>query len=58
MKFVISYSLVLLWLAYLIASGVYLFSRGFLLSRVSKTDVSSCRHLSLDPNDVSIHWYF
>ncbi|XP_065366612.1 GPI ethanolamine phosphate transferase 3 [Calliphora vicina] len=51
MKFAISYAFVILWLAYLIASGVYLFSRGFLLSRVSKTDVSSCRHLSLDQND-------
>lgn len=51
MKFALSYAFVLIWLAYLIASGVYLFSRGFLLSRVSKTDVSSCRHLSLDPND-------
>ncbi|XP_023291866.2 GPI ethanolamine phosphate transferase 3 [Lucilia cuprina] len=51
MKFAISLGLVILWLAYLISSGVYLFSRGFLLSRVSKTDVSSCRHLSLDQND-------
>ncbi|KAM7341838.1 phosphatidylinositol glycan anchor biosynthesis class O isoform 1-T4 [Cochliomyia hominivorax] len=51
MKLALSYALVLLWLGYLIASGVYLFSRGFLLSRVSKTERSSCRHLSLDPND-------
>ncbi|XP_061391241.1 GPI ethanolamine phosphate transferase 3 [Musca vetustissima] len=51
MKFALSYVLMLAWIAYLISSGVYLFSRGFLLSRVSKTDVSSCRHLSTDPND-------
>ncbi|XP_073845761.1 phosphatidylinositol glycan anchor biosynthesis class O [Musca autumnalis] len=51
MKFALSYALMLAWVAYLISSGVYLFSRGFLLSRVSKSDVSSCRHLSIDPND-------
>lgn len=52
MEFALSYGLTLIWLTYLIASGVILFSRGFLLSRVSKTDVSNCRRLSLDINDV------
>ncbi|XP_030373820.1 GPI ethanolamine phosphate transferase 3 [Scaptodrosophila lebanonensis] len=47
----ITYIFVLIWLAYLISSGVLLFSRGFLLSRVSKTEVSSCRRLSNNPND-------
>uniref|UniRef100_A0A1A9UR96 GPI ethanolamine phosphate transferase 3, catalytic subunit n=1 Tax=Glossina austeni TaxID=7395 RepID=A0A1A9UR96_GLOAU len=51
MEFAVSYGLTLIWLTYLIASGVILFSRGFLLSRVSKTDVSNCRQLSLDIND-------
>ncbi|XP_075165839.1 phosphatidylinositol glycan anchor biosynthesis class O [Haematobia irritans] len=51
MKFALSFILVLAWIAYLISSGVYLFSRGFLLSRVSKTDISTCRHLSTDPSD-------
>ncbi|XP_062129647.1 GPI ethanolamine phosphate transferase 3 [Drosophila sulfurigaster albostrigata] len=46
-----TYLFVLIWLAYLICSGVLLFSRGFLLARVSKTETSSCRRLSLNPND-------
>ncbi|XP_053966273.1 GPI ethanolamine phosphate transferase 3 [Anastrepha ludens] len=46
-----SYFFVLIWLAYMISSGVLLFSRGFLLSRVSKTDVSSCQRLSLNESD-------
>ncbi|XP_037946373.1 GPI ethanolamine phosphate transferase 3-like [Teleopsis dalmanni] len=51
MKFAWNYVFVLILLAYMIGSGVLLFSRGFLLSRVSKTDVSSCRRLSTNPND-------
>ncbi|XP_067629942.1 GPI ethanolamine phosphate transferase 3 [Eurosta solidaginis] len=51
MNFALNYLLVLIWIAYLIASGVLLFSRGFLLSRVSKTDVSSCQRLSLNESD-------
>ncbi|XP_004521984.1 GPI ethanolamine phosphate transferase 3 [Ceratitis capitata] len=51
MNYAWSYFFVLIWLAYLVASGVLLFSRGFLLSRVSKTDVSSCRQLSLNESD-------
>ncbi|XP_036331561.1 GPI ethanolamine phosphate transferase 3 [Rhagoletis pomonella] len=46
-----SYLLVLIWLAYMLSSGVLLFSRGFLLSRVSKADVSSCQRLSLNESD-------
>ncbi|XP_017837344.2 GPI ethanolamine phosphate transferase 3 [Drosophila busckii] len=46
-----TYIFVLIWLAYLICSGVLLFSRGFLLARVSKTETSSCRRLSINPND-------
>lgn len=49
----LTYVFVLVWLAYLVCSGVLLFSRGFLLARVSKTETSSCRRLSTDPNDVS-----
>lgn len=48
-----TYLFVLVWLAYLICSGVLLFSRGFLLARVSKTETSTCRRLSTNPNDVS-----
>lgn len=48
-----TYVFVLVWLAYLVCSGVLLFSRGFLLARVSKTETSSCRRLSTNPNDVS-----
>ncbi|XP_035791752.1 GPI ethanolamine phosphate transferase 3-like [Anopheles albimanus] len=33
---------VLVWLSLLISAGVHLFSRGFLLTRVAHTDVSSC----------------
>ncbi|KAH8237226.1 hypothetical protein KR038_007292 [Drosophila bunnanda] len=46
-----TYLFVLIWLALLISSGVLLFSRGFLLARVSKTETSSCRILSTNPND-------
>ncbi|XP_064543887.1 GPI ethanolamine phosphate transferase 3 [Drosophila montana] len=46
-----TYLFVLVWLAYLICSGVLLFSRGFLLARVSKTETSTCRRLSTNPND-------
>ncbi|XP_023175163.2 GPI ethanolamine phosphate transferase 3 [Drosophila hydei] len=46
-----TYLFVLIWLAYLICSGVLLFSRGFLLARVSKTETSTCRRLSTNPND-------
>lgn len=49
----LTYVFVLVWLAYLVCSGVLLFSRGFLLARVSKTETSSCRRLSTNPNDVS-----
>lgn len=49
-----TYLFVLIWLAYLICSGVLLFSRGFLLARVSKTETSTCRRLSTNPDDVSI----
>ncbi|XP_017078560.1 GPI ethanolamine phosphate transferase 3 [Drosophila eugracilis] len=48
MKF--TYLFVLIWLAFLISSGVLLFSRGFLLARVSKTETSTCRRLSTNPN--------
>ncbi|XP_050327392.1 GPI ethanolamine phosphate transferase 3 [Bactrocera neohumeralis] len=51
MNYAWSYFFVLIWLAYLISSGVLLFSRGFLLSRVSKTDISSCQRLSLNESD-------
>ncbi|EDW85727.1 uncharacterized protein Dwil_GK22996 [Drosophila willistoni] len=46
-----TYLFVLIWLAYLVCSGVLLFSRGFLLARVSKTESSTCRRLSTNPND-------
>ncbi|KAH8407442.1 hypothetical protein KR222_001268 [Zaprionus bogoriensis] len=46
-----TYLFVLIWLAYLVCSGVLLFSRGFLLARVSKAENSSCRRLSTNPND-------
>ncbi|KAH8348918.1 hypothetical protein KR084_012437 [Drosophila pseudotakahashii] len=45
-----TYVFVLIWLAFLISSGVLLFSRGFLLARVSKTETSTCRRLSTNPN--------
>ncbi|XP_016958314.1 GPI ethanolamine phosphate transferase 3 [Drosophila biarmipes] len=45
-----TYVFVLIWLALLISSGVLLFSRGFLLARVSKTETSTCRRLSTNPN--------
>lgn len=51
MVFAWNYLFVLIWIAYLISSGVFLFSRGFLLSRVSKQDFSTCRLLSNDPNE-------
>ncbi|XP_017146673.1 GPI ethanolamine phosphate transferase 3 [Drosophila miranda] len=47
----VTYLFVLIWLAFLICSGVLLFSRGFLLARVSKTETSTCRRLSTNPND-------
>ncbi|KAH8277868.1 hypothetical protein KR018_009256 [Drosophila ironensis] len=47
----LTYVFVLVWLAFLISSGVLLFSRGFLLARVSKTETSTCRRLSSDAND-------
>ncbi|XP_016940820.2 GPI ethanolamine phosphate transferase 3 [Drosophila suzukii] len=46
----LTYVFVLIWLAFLISSGVLLFSRGFLLARVSKTETSTCRRLSTNPN--------
>ncbi|KAL5275149.1 PIGO family protein [Megaselia abdita] len=46
MKYACYYLFVLLWLAILISSGIFLFSRGFLLSRVSKTEVANCLHFS------------
>ncbi|XP_032571459.1 GPI ethanolamine phosphate transferase 3 [Drosophila sechellia] len=46
----LTYLFVLIWLAFLISSGVLLFSRGFLLARVSKTETSTCRRLSTNPN--------
>jgi len=49
----LTYLFVLIWLAFLISSGVMLFSRGFLLARVSKTETSTCRRLSTNPNAVS-----
>ncbi|XP_017038698.1 GPI ethanolamine phosphate transferase 3 [Drosophila ficusphila] len=45
-----TYVFVLIWLAFLICSGVLLFSRGFLLARVSKTETSTCRRLSTNPS--------
>lgn len=51
MNFAWNYLFVLIWIAYLIGSGVFLFSRGFLLSRVSKTDISTCRRLSNNPDE-------
>ncbi|XP_055379561.1 GPI ethanolamine phosphate transferase 3 [Condylostylus longicornis] len=51
MKIVWKYIFILIWFAYLICSGVILFSRGFLLSRISKKDVSTCRHLSTNANE-------
>ncbi|EDV36022.1 uncharacterized protein Dana_GF12178 [Drosophila ananassae] len=46
-----TYLFVLIWLAFLISGGVLLFSRGFLLARVSKTETSTCRRLSTNPHD-------
>ena len=33
---------VLVWFALLISAGIHLFSKGFLLTRVAQTNVSSC----------------
>lgn len=49
----ISYALALIWIAYLLVAGVVLFSRGFLLSRVSKTNFSQCTRLASNQSQVS-----
>lgn len=38
----IYYLFVLVWLSYLLSSGIYLFSKGFLLSRVAQNNISKC----------------
>lgn len=38
----INYFFVLLWMGYIIGTGVHLFSKGFLLTRVSQTDYLEC----------------
>lgn len=38
----INYFFVLMWMGYIIATGVHLFSKGFLLTRVSHTDFLEC----------------
>lgn len=37
-----SHFFVMLWVLFIISSGVYLFSRGFLLSRRVRTDYNEC----------------
>lgn len=38
----IYYLLLLLWLSYLLCTGIYIFSKGFLLSRQAQNDVNTC----------------
>lgn len=51
-----NYFFVMLWIFYLIASGIHLFSSGFLLSRRVQTEQNECIRLKLctdDENEVS-----
>lgn len=40
-----SHFFVMIWVLYIISSGIYLFSRGFLLSRQAHTEINSCKEL-------------
>lgn len=50
-----NYLFIMLWVAYMLSAGIHLFSRGFLLSRDTLTDVSQCRSLAFctDPQNAS-----
>lgn len=53
-----NYFFVMLWIFYLIASGIHLFSKGFLLSRRVQTERNECIRLKLcadeNENEVSL----
>lgn len=38
-----NYFFVLIWMGYIIATGVHLFSKGFLLTRISQTNFTECQ---------------
>lgn len=42
-----TYFFVMLWIFYLIASGIHLFSKGFLLSRRVQTEQNECIRLKI-----------
>lgn len=48
-----SYFFVKLWILFIISSGIYLFSRGFLLSRRVRTEHNECIRLKLCDSDES-----
>lgn len=51
-----NYFLIMLWLLYMLSAGIHLFSRGFLLSRMTLENVNDCVHMNLcdDIDNVSI----
>lgn len=51
-----SHFFVMIWVLFIISSGIYLFSRGFLLSRRTHTETNSCKKLTAcDPNDSEVN---
>lgn len=50
-----SHFFIMIWVLYIISSGIYLFSRGFLLSRQAHTEINSCKKLTqCNPNDSEV----
>lgn len=49
-----SYFFVMLWVLFIISSGIYLFSRGFLLSRRVRTEFNECIRLKPCDFDESV----
>lgn len=55
-----TYAFVLIWVAYVLTTGIHIFSRGFLLSRQTVLDVTDWPEMQLckDTKNVSISVYF
>lgn len=58
MNYALRYFFVLIWIAYLICSGLYLFSKGFLLSRIVTKNRNACEHFLGNLNEVSHYLKF